>query len=172
MKILKGSLATVLMYMFYITSSVHIISCTKTKTQYDTTIFTKTDTTVIIKTDTLYVPDSIYSITDGLVAYYNFNGGTLNDSSGYSNNITFNNNATPTTDRFGNANNAYLFNGSSNYMTVNDASSLNPNNSITLMAIIKVNGFYSGACNVNSIFGKGLEDESGEYNLRFSDYHY
>ena len=55
-------------------------------------------------------------------------------------------------------------------MIVNDASSLNPNNTITLMTIVKINGFYSGACNVNSIFGKGLDNANGEYYLRFSDY--
>ena len=111
----------------------------------------------------------MYNITDGLVAYYNFNGGTLKDSSGYGNNIVFNN-ATATSDRLGRANNAYLFNGSSTYMYANNTSSLNPNNTITLMAIVKINGFYPGACNVNQIFGKGLDNSFGEYYLRFSDY--
>ena len=57
------------------------------------------------------------NLKDGLMAYYNFNGGNLNDSSGLNNNIVFNN-AVKTTDRFGKANNAYLFDGSSSYMQV------------------------------------------------------
>ena len=52
-----------------------------------------------------------------LVAYYPFNG-NANDESGNENNGTVSG-ATLTTDRFGNANSAYSFNGSSNYMDVN-----------------------------------------------------
>ncbi|HEV8508760.1 MAG TPA: hypothetical protein VGQ53_25370, partial [Chitinophagaceae bacterium] len=75
----------------------------------------------------------LYDVQTGLVAYYNFNGGSLNDGSGQGNNITFNS-ATQTSDRFGNPNNAYLFNGTSSYMQVPNSASLNPNN-ITMMAI-------------------------------------
>jgi hypothetical protein len=111
----------------------------------------------------------LYDVHTGLVAYYNFNGGTLNDSSGYGNNITFNN-ATQTSDRFGHANNAYLFNGTSNYMQVPNSASLNPNN-ITLMAIFKVNDYYQGLCHVNQILGKGMPDNiNGFYALRYSDF--
>ncbi len=111
----------------------------------------------------------LYDVQSGLVAYYNFNGGSLNDGSGYGNNITFNN-ATQTSDRFGNANNAYLFNGTSNYMQVPNSASLNPNN-ITLMAIFQVNDYYHGLCHVNQLFGKGTPDNiDGFYALRFSDF--
>ncbi|MBS4027752.1 MAG: tandem-95 repeat protein [Ignavibacteriales bacterium] len=48
------------------------------------------------------------------VVYYPFNG-NANDESGNGNNGT-NNGATPTTDRFGNANSAYSFNGTSDYI--------------------------------------------------------
>ena len=54
--------------------------------------------------------------TNGLVAYYPFNG-NANDSSGNGNNGTVNG-ASLTTDRFGNTNKAYSFNGSNNYITV------------------------------------------------------
>jgi hypothetical protein len=102
------------------------------------------------------------------VAYYNFNGGTLNDSSGFNNHITFNNNASKTTDRFGKANNAYLFNGTTNYMTVPNSPSLNPTKAISLVAIIKINDFYRGNCTSNQIFGKGWNDFiNGFYVLRF-----
>lgn len=104
-----------------------------------------------------------------MIAYYNFNGGNLNDSSGLNNNIFFNS-ATKTTDRFGTANNAYLFDGSSSYMVVKNNPSLNPNK-ITLFAIIKVNGFYAGSCDGNQILSKGYPyDIDGFYSMHFFDY--
>lgn len=60
-------------------------------------------------------------LTNGLVAYYPFNG-NANDASGNGNNGTVSG-ATPTTDRFGNANQAYYFNGSSAFITVPVSSS-------------------------------------------------
>jgi hypothetical protein len=140
-------------------SGVSFSSCNKTA---------KTDTLTIIKNDTLVQLDTVYCLKCGLVAYYNFNNGNLNDSSGNGNNITFNN-ATPTADRFGNPNNAYLFNGTSNYMSVPNSPSLNPN-SITLFAIFKPNGFYSIQCHGNNILQKGtVDNEDGWYTLRYND---
>ena len=104
-----------------------------------------------------------------MIAYYNFNGGNLNDSSGNGNNIIFSN-ATPTVDRFGNPNNAYLFNGDSSYMQVKNSASLNPNN-ITLYAIIKVYGFNQAECHGNQILSKGYPyDINGFYQLNFFPY--
>jgi hypothetical protein len=54
-------------------------------------------------------------LTNGLVAYYPFNGNTI-DASGNANNLT-NYGATPCPDRFGNANHAFYFNGMSNHMS-------------------------------------------------------
>ena len=91
-------------------------------------------------------------------------GGNLNDSSGNGNNIVFNN-ATATSDRFGNANSAYHFSGSS-YMRVSNSVTLNPSQ-ITMMAVVKFNGFYTGAAYGNEIFMKGPSDQSqGIYGLR------
>ncbi|MFI5193465.1 MAG: LamG domain-containing protein [Chitinophagales bacterium] len=102
------------------------------------------------------------------MAYYNFNGANLNDSSGHNNQIVFNN-AVATEDRNGIANNAYLFNGSSSYMRVTNSGSLNPNQ-ITLSAIVKVNGFYIASCSENQILGKGYPDDvDGFYHIRFVD---
>ncbi len=56
--------------------------------------------------------------TNGLVAYYPFIG-NANDASGNGNNGTVNG-ATLTTDRFGSANKAYNFDGSSSYVQVAD----------------------------------------------------
>ncbi|MEI8202318.1 MAG: FISUMP domain-containing protein [Bacteroidota bacterium] len=55
-----------------------------------------------------------YSLLDGLVAYYPFNG-NANDESGNGNNGTVYG-ANLTTDRFGNANSAYSFDGASYYI--------------------------------------------------------
>jgi hypothetical protein len=55
--------------------------------------------------------------TEGLVAYYPFNG-NANDESGNGNHGTVFG-AIPVTDRFANLNKAFYFNGSNNYITVN-----------------------------------------------------
>lgn len=55
------------------------------------------------------------TIMDGLLAHYSFSG-NANDASG-NNYQGVVNGATLTTDRFGNANSAYSFNGTSNYIT-------------------------------------------------------
>ena len=60
---------------------------------------------------------------NGLIAGYPFNG-NANDISGYGNNGTVSG-ATLTTDRFGNSNSAYSFNGSSNYITLGQNAQIN-----------------------------------------------
>ena len=64
-----------------------------------------------------------YVPTNGLVGYWPFNG-NANDESGNGNNGTVNG-AMLTTDRFGNTGKAYNFNGSSNYIRINNSTSLN-----------------------------------------------
>jgi hypothetical protein len=64
-----------------------------------------------------------YVPTGGLVAYWPF-AGNANDVSGKANNGTING-ATLTNDRFGNSNNAYSFNGSTNYISVPQNTSFN-----------------------------------------------
>ncbi len=61
-------------------------------------------------------------ITSGLVAAYEFSG-DADDVSGNGNDGVVNG-ATPTADRFGNANSAYSFNGVSSFVEVNDANAL------------------------------------------------
>jgi hypothetical protein len=64
------------------------------------------------------------SLTDGLVAFYPFNGNT-NDESGNGNHGT-NYGATPVSDRFGKANSAFFFDGLTNYIDISSiASQLN-----------------------------------------------
>ncbi|MFN8251452.1 MAG: LamG-like jellyroll fold domain-containing protein [Ferruginibacter sp.] len=104
----------------------------------------------------------------GLKAYYPFTG-NANDASGNNNNPAFNN-ATLTTDRFGNANSAYHFNGSSSYMRIANSTSLNMSNKISLVAWVKVTGFYTGLCHGNRIIMKGDADYlTGNYLLTFDD---
>jgi len=62
-------------------------------------------------------------ITDGLVAAYEFSG-NANDSSGSGNDATVSN-AVLTADRFGNANNAYLFNGVNTFIEKTSPVNLN-----------------------------------------------
>ena len=73
---------------------------------------------------------------NGLVAYYPFNG-NANDISGNGNNGTVSG-ATLTTDRFGNANKAYSFDGVNNNIIVPNSSSLNiSSNEISISMWIK-----------------------------------
>ncbi len=153
-------LGSVILFSILFSFTSLLSSCTKTNTVYDTTTIIKHDTTVIY--------DSIYNLKNGLVAYYTFNGGSLSDSSGYNNDIIFSN-ATKTTDRFGNPNNAYLFDGASSYMQVKNSQSLNPDN-ITMYAIVSVNGYYTGPCSGNQILIKGPRYQTdGLYGIAFDD---
>jgi len=81
--------------------------------------FTKSATTVSLLTLAIGLAVNGYSqsfLTNGLVAYYPFNG-NANDASGNGHNGTVYG-ATLTTDRFGNPNSAYYFDGVSSYISV------------------------------------------------------
>ena len=69
-----------------------------------------------------------YVPTNGLVGYWPFNG-NANDASGNGNNGTVNG-ATLTTDRFGNSNNAYYFDGVNDY--ISNILSMNSTDSLTI----------------------------------------
>lgn len=160
-----GSILAVLIVLFSL--QINVSSCKKELVR--DTLYIKDTLTI---RDTVRIIDSsncnCYDLKDGLVAYYNFIGGNLNDSSGNNNQISFNN-AVKAADRYGRANNAYQFNGNSSYMVVPNSASLNPSNGITLMAIFKPAGFYSGNCSVNQVFGKGWNDFiDGHYTIRFA----
>ena len=102
------------------------------------------------------------------MAYYPFSG-NANDASGNGNNPIFNN-ATLTTDRFGNPNSAYSFNGTDNYIRIPNSTTLNSSNQISICAWVKVAGFYQGKCHGNNILMKGNQDyQTGNYKIRFDD---
>jgi len=69
---------------------------------------------------------SAQTVTDSLVAYYPFNGNS-NDESGNTNHGTVNG-ASLTPDRFGNANTAYNFDGTDDYINVTRTTALEPSN--------------------------------------------
>ena len=77
--------------------------------------------------------------TSGLVAYYPFNG-NANDNSGNGNNgiVT---NATLTTDRFGNANSAYNFNGNSLITVTSSTTIQSISNNYSFSVWTKINAF-------------------------------
>jgi len=173
MKTIKFFLLLIPIYIVFCLGGSGLSSCTKTNTVHDTTTVNIHDTTTLTIRDTLTIKDTVVvsdnlmnDIKKGMIAYYNFNGGNINDSSGNSNNIVFNN-ATPTADRFGNPNNAFLFDGSSSYMKVSNSASLNPNN-ITIYAIVKPLGFNQEGCHGNQILSKGWPyTVNGFYDLAF-----
>ena len=108
------------------------------------------------------------NLNDGLKAYYPFDG-TANDASGNNNNPSFNN-ATLTTNRFGEPNSAYHFNGINSYIQIPNSPSLNFGNQVSLALWVRPTGFYYGICHANSILLKGTADYfPGNYALRFDD---
>ncbi|HEY0608941.1 MAG TPA: LamG domain-containing protein [Chitinophaga sp.] len=161
MKLSKVVPAAAVLYVLFMSGSATLTSCTK---DGDTTIIRDT----VIVTDTVTVKDTTCRLYAGLVAYYNFTDGSLNDSSGYGNNIIFNN-AVKTSGRSGKPNSAYQFNGSSSYMQIRNHPSLNPS-LISIVATFKLNDFYYGPCHASQIIGKGTADQSnGVYCLRVRD---
>ncbi len=164
MRIIGSLISSLIVFLLVITVSLPQSSCTKTKTEHDTTIKQVHDTTIKTVHDTTTIIDTLSDLNYRLVAYYNFNNGNLNDSSGHGNNIVFNN-AVVTSDRYGRAGNAYQFSGGE-YMRVSNSSSLSPSQ-ITLMAIVKCNGFYTGYAWGTEILMKGAADQNaGVYGLR------
>jgi hypothetical protein len=106
--------------------------------------------------------------TNGMMAGYPFDG-NANDVSGNNWNGTVVG-ATLTTSRAGTANAAYHFNGTSDYIQVLGSSSLTPADYITMCAEVKVEGFYTGTCQNNTIISKNETSlNSGFYFLGFSD---
>ena len=93
-------------------------------------------------------PIALQSVpTNGLVAYYPFNG-NANDESGNGNNGTVHN-ATLTTDRFGNPNSAYSFDGAfSTYMNAPSAQFPQTSRTISIW-------FYANNLDRSAIFGYG-----------------
>ncbi|MCF8321525.1 MAG: T9SS type A sorting domain-containing protein [Flavobacterium sp.] len=109
---------------------------------------------------TLIVNEAIssYVPADGLVGYWPFNG-NANDESGNGNNGTVNG-ATLATDRFGNNNKAYYFNGQSS-ITVNSTNQIsnNINDELSISVWFKLDSYFNG---ISSTFSP-LISKNGPY---------
>ncbi|RJP65817.1 MAG: T9SS C-terminal target domain-containing protein [Ignavibacteriales bacterium] len=86
------------------------------------------------------VRDFSVAQTGNLIMYLPFNGNTA-DESGNNNNGT-NHGATSSTDYFGNLNRAYSFNGTDQYISVTNNTSLNFQNGISVCFWMKIAQFY------------------------------
>ncbi|MBL0146267.1 MAG: LamG domain-containing protein [Chitinophagaceae bacterium] len=108
------------------------------------------------------------NLSQGLIAYYPFNGNAT-DESGNNNNPVYNN-ATLTADKFGNTNSAYHFNGINTYIKILNTPSLNAKNTISLSVWVRPTGFYYDICHASQILAKGGGNYmDGSYALRFDD---
>lgn len=107
-------------------------------------------------------------LTNGLMAYYPFNGNSNDESN--NNNYPTINTATLTADRFGNAKSAVHFNGSSSFIKIPNRPGLNFIDKITLSVWVRPTGFYYDLCHASTILSKGTADYyPGNYALRFDD---
>lgn len=93
--------------------------------------------------------DSLYkleapgiNLSSGLIAYYPFNG-NANDESGNGNN-GFVSGATLSTDRYGNPNQAYKFDGIDDYIEIPNSPSLENTSAISISAWVKVDSLTQG----------------------------
>ena len=108
------------------------------------------------------------NLNQGLQAFYPFNG-NANDESGNNNNPVINN-ATITSDRFGNPNSAWHFNGVYQYMRIPNSASLNSGKQITLSVWVRPTGFYYGICHASQVLSKGGGNYNpGNYAIRYDD---
>lgn len=104
--------------------------------------------------------------TNGLIGWWPFSG-NANDSSGNNNNGTVMG-ATLTTDRFGNTNSAYQFDGSSSYITIPNSSSLqSPGYRLSMTAWVNLAGYSLVGQPFNPILSKN-NDGANAYMYRFT----
>ncbi|WP_276132515.1 T9SS type A sorting domain-containing protein [Polluticoccus soli] len=109
----------------------------------------------------------------GCIARWDFATGggpisALTDVSGNGNNSSSVNNLTSATGFRGVANKAMAFNGFNSLATIPHASLLQPT-AITMVSMVRFNGFYTGQCQGNYIISKGDNLTSGNYALVVSD---
>lgn len=101
-----------------------------------------------------------YLPTNGLIAWYPFTG-NANDGSGNGNNGTVNG-ATLTSDRFGNTNSAYSFNGTSNFISVPNVA-VQGTSARTTSFWFKTNSVNGGMIIAT---GSGSNQNGATYNIR------
>ena len=101
-------------------------------------------------------------LSDGLIAHYTFDG-NANDSSGYGNDGAVHG-AHLTTDRFGNANSAYHFDGVDDYVRVPDDPVLDGMSFLTLSVWVEINGGVHQMEVLNK-YGHGDPRSNESYNI-------
>ncbi|RYE26207.1 MAG: T9SS type A sorting domain-containing protein [Sphingobacteriales bacterium] len=98
---------------------------------------------------------------------------TVTDVSGNGNNSNVVNNVVATAGFRSRANTAALFNGSSSQVFIPDAPMLNPGTELSMIALVRPDGFYAGICQISEILSKGFQGKSpGNYYMGFSDNRY
>ncbi len=137
--------------------SMQFISCTK-----------QADVTTSLNADD--VSNSTTTISNAnLVAWYKFTRGNTADYSGNNNHLTAFN-VTLDTDYMSRPKNACYFNGFSSYMQAPNSSSLNPTSKISLVALFKPKGYYTGPGVQSRILMKGTDDQTnGDYFLGYNN---
>lgn len=104
---------------------------------------------------------NLNSLNYGLVGYYPFTG-NAGDSSGTGNHGTTKNGVSLTTDRFGNSNSAYLFDGSNDYIEIADHNSLDLTDSFSITLWLNQ---YSAASGGYRLFDKTTAGINDGYNF-------
>jgi hypothetical protein len=102
-----------------------------------------------------------YVPTNGLVGWWPFNG-NANDESGNGNHGTVFG-AALTTDRDGNLNSAFSFDGVNDWINVNNSNSLNPPSQITISAWI--NTYAYNISSASMVVNKGWDQGNGHYDI-------
>lgn len=103
------------------------------------------------------------NLTSGLVAYYPFNG-NANDASGNGNNGQVQNGVQLATDRFGNANSAYNFDGIDDYITIPHSAGFTPASGFSVALYFystQTTGFQTMVGKINYTQGNGLQFQVG-----------
>jgi hypothetical protein len=77
------------------------------------------------------------TLADGLVAYYPFDGNADDKSGNGNNGVVYG--STLISDRFGNTNSAYSFDGANDYVRITDSSILNITGNLTISAWLRTN---------------------------------
>lgn len=111
--------------------------------------------------DVLFASTAAGGTGGGIVGWWKLNGNAKDDSDNARSGTVFN--ATPTTDRAGNANGAYSFDGSSSYISLGTNADYDYS-TFTVSAWAKANGV---PAHVTDIIGKGSWNTANEWYLGF-----
>ena len=118
---------------------------------------------LLLATSSAFAQVPSYVPTNGLVGWWPFNG-NANDESGNGNNGMVNG-ATLITDRHGNINSAYTFNGVNNFISVSGASAVTYSSGITISCWYK--STIAGPSSAQFLVAKGSDNIQGHIHLAY-----